>query len=104
MLADIRSAARGLLRAPTVAISGVLCLALGIGATAEISSAISRALFQSLPFREPGRLGAVHRTTPHSGALGTWPLSEPTDSDLVPGSRRIKGLAALSFCTALVSL
>ena len=75
MLSDIRSAARGLLRSPTVFISGVLCLALGIGATTAISSAISRALFQSLPFREPERLVAVHRTTPHSGPLGTWPLS-----------------------------
>ena len=104
MLADIRSAARGLLRAPTVAISAVLCLALGIGATAAISSAISRALFQSLPFREPDRLVAVHRTTPHSGPLGTWPLSAPTYSDLAQRSRRIEGLAALSFGTALVAL
>ena len=104
MLADIRSAARGLLRAPTVAVSGVLCLALGIGATAAISSAISRALFQSLPFREPQRLVAVHRTTPHSGPLGTWPLSAPTYSDLAQRSRRVEGLAALSFGTALVAL
>ena len=104
MLADIRSAARGLLRAPTVALSAVLCLALGIGATAAISSAISRALFQSLPFREPARLVAVHRTTPHSGPLGTWPLSAPTYSDLAQRSRRIEGLAALSFGTALVAL
>ena len=104
MLADIRSAARGLLRAPTVAVSGVLCLALGIGATAAISSAISRALFQSLPFREPERLVAVHRTTPHSGPLGRWPLSAPTYSDLAQRSRRIEGLAALSFGTALVTL
>ena len=104
MLADLRSAARGLLRAPTVAISGVLCLALGIGATAAISSAISRALFQSLPFREPARLVAVHRTTPHSGPLGTWPLSAPTYSDLAQRSRRVEGLAALSFGTALVAL
>ncbi len=104
MLADIRSAARGLVRAPTIAISGVLCLALGIGATAAISSAISRALFQSLPFRDPERLVAVHRTTPHSGPLGRWPLSVPTYSDLAQRSRRIEGLAALSFGTALVSL
>src|SRR4051794_36508661 len=104
MLADIRSAARGLLRAPTVAISGVLCLALGIGATAAISSAISRALFQSLPFREPERLVAVHRTTPHSGPLGTWPLSAPTYTDLAQRSQRVTGLAAISFGTALVSL
>ena len=104
MLADIRSAARGLMRAPTVALSGVLCLALGIGATAAISSAISRALFQSLPFREPERLVAVHRTTPHSGPLGRWPLSAPTYSDLAQRSRRIEGLAALSFGTALITL
>ena len=104
MLADIRSAARGLLRAPTVAVSGVLCLALGIGATAAISSAISRALFQSLPFRDPERLVAVHRTTPHSGPVGTWPLSAPTYGDLAQRSRRVDGLAALSFGTALVAL
>jgi len=104
MLADIRSAARGLVRAPTVAISGVLCLALGIGATAAISSAISRALFQSLPFHDPERLVAVHRTTPHSGPLGRWPLSAPTYSDLAQRSRRVQGLAALSFGTALITL
>src|SRR4051812_18277610 len=104
MLADIRSAARGLLRAPTVAVSGVLCLALGIGATAAISSAISRALFQSLPFREPERLVAVHRTTPHSGPLGTWPLSAPTYMDLAQRARRVEGLSAISFGTALVTL
>src|SRR5690349_18047898 len=104
MLADIRSAARGLMRSPTVAISGVLCLALGIGATAAISSAISRALFQSLPFREPAQLVAIHRTTPHSGPLGSWPLSAPNYADLAQRSRRIEGMAALTFGTALVAL
>ena len=104
MLSDLRSATRGLLRTPTVAISGILCLALGIGATAAISSAISRALFQSLPFREPERLVAVHRTTPHSGPLGTWPLSVPNYSDLATRTRTVHGMAALSFGTALVAL
>ncbi|HEY7236248.1 MAG TPA: ABC transporter permease [Gemmatimonadaceae bacterium] len=104
MISTIRSAARSLLRSPTVAISGVLCLALGIGATAAISSAISRALFQSLPFREPARLVAVHRTTPHSGPFGTWPLSAPNYIDLAQRTRRIEGLAALSFGRALVAL
>lgn len=104
MFADIRSAARGLMRAPTVAISGVLCLALGIGATAAISSAISRALFQSLPFREPERLVAIHRTTPHSGPLGTWPLSAPNYADLAQRTRRIEGMAALTFGSALVAM
>src|SRR5690348_1620962 len=104
MLSDLRAAARGLVRSPTVAISGVLCLALGIGATAAISSAISRALFQSLPFREPERLVAIHRTTPHSGPLGTWPLSVPNFADLAQATRTIEGMSALSFGTALVAL
>ena len=95
---------RGLLRTPTVAIAGILCLALGIGATAAISSAISRALFQSLPFREPAQLVAVHRTTPHSGPLGTWPLSAPNYMDLARTTQRIEGLAAFGFGTALVTL
>ena len=104
MLSDLRSAARGLLRTPTVTIAGVLCLALGIGATAAISSAVSRALFHSLPFREPTQLVAVHRTTPHSGPLGTWPMSAPNYTDLARSTRRIEGLAAFGFGTALVAL
>lgn len=104
MFADIRTAARGLLRSPTVTVSGILCLALGIGATAAISSAISRALFQTLPFAEPDRLVAVHRTTPQSGPLGTWPFSVPNYLDLAHSSRRVQGMAALTFGTALVTL
>ncbi|HEX3867414.1 MAG TPA: hypothetical protein VHV78_11710, partial [Gemmatimonadaceae bacterium] len=64
---ELRNAARGLLRTPTVSLSAILCLALGIGATAAISSAVSRALLQSLPFRAPDRLVAVFRTTPQTG-------------------------------------
>jgi putative ABC transport system permease protein len=104
MLSDLRTSARGLLRSPVLAISGVLCLAVGIGATAAISGAISRALFQSLPFREPDRLVAVHRTTPQSGPLGTWPLSAPNYTDLAGRSRSVQGMAALTFGTALVTL
>jgi putative ABC transport system permease protein len=72
-LTELRNAARGLLRTPTVSVSAILCLALGIGATTAISSAINRALLQSLPFKDPDRLVAVFRTTPQSGPQGTWP-------------------------------
>ena len=101
---DIRTAARGLLRTPTVALSAIACLALGLGATAAISSAISRALFQALPFRDPERLVAVHRTTPQSGPLGTWPMSAPNYTDLASRTRRLDKLAAISQGTALVAL
>ena len=104
MISDLRSASRSLLRTPTVTVAGVVCLALGIGATAAISSAIARVLFQRLPLREPERLVAVHRTTPQSGPLGTWPLSAPNFVDLAQRTRRIEGLAAFTFGTALVTL
>ena len=103
-LSDVRTAARGLLRTPTVALSAVVCLALGIGATAAISSAISRALFQSLPFRDAAELVAVHRTTPQSGPQGTWPMSVPNYTDLAQRARRLQGLAAMGGGTALVAL
>ncbi|AHG92229.1 permease (plasmid) [Gemmatirosa kalamazoonensis] len=101
---ELRSAARGLMRAPTVAVSAILCLALGIGATTAISSAIDRALVQALPFRAPDRLVAVFRTTPQSGPQGTWPQSVANYLDLAAGTRRLSALAAISQGTALVTL
>jgi putative ABC transport system permease protein len=103
-MTELRSAARGLARNPTVALSAVLCLSLGIGATAAISSAISRALVQSLPFRDADRLVAVFRTTPQTGPQGTWPHSAPNYVDLARGTRRLSALAALTPGTALVNL
>jgi putative ABC transport system permease protein len=103
-LLELRSAARSLARAPTVTVCAVLCLALGIGATAAISSAIDRALLKSLPFRDPDRLVAVFRTTPNSGPQGTWPQSIPNYLDLAERTRRLGALAAVSFGTALVGL
>ena len=101
---EVRNAARGLLRSPTVTICAVLCLALGIGATTAISSAVSRALLQPLPFDDPDRLVAVHRTTPHSGPAGTWPQSAANYVDLAKSSTLIEGLSAVTFGSALISL
>jgi predicted permease len=103
-LRELRNAARGLARVPTVTLSAVTCLALGIGATTAISSAISRALLQQPPLRDPDRLVAVHRVTPQSGPMGTWPQSAPNYVDLAGSARRIEGLSAISQGTALVDL
>ncbi len=102
--AEIRSAIRGLSRSPTIAVSAVLCLALGIGATTAISSALDQALFRTLPFRDPGRLVAVHRVTPQSGPQGTWPHSAANYVDLARESRQVEGLAAMSQGTALLQM
>lgn len=104
VVAELRSAARSLRRAPTVSVSAVLCLALGIGATTAISSAIHRALLQPAPFRDPGRLVAVHRVTPQSGPMGTWPQSPANYTDLARDVRQVEDLAAMSSGTALVQM
>jgi putative ABC transport system permease protein len=101
---DIRNAVRGLLRSPTTTVCAILCLGLGIGATTAISSALSRALLQPLPFREPERLVAVHRITPQSGPLGRWSQSVANYVDLRDRSRRIEGLAAVTWGSAIVNL
>jgi len=101
---EIRNAARGLARTPTVALSAILCLALGIGATAAISSAINRALLKALPFSRPDRLVAVFRTTPNSGPLGTWPQSSANYADMAKRTRSLTDLAAISRGTALINL
>ena len=58
---EVLAAVRSLRRAPLVSASAIICIALGIGSTAAISSAISRALLQPLPFREPERLVTVYQ-------------------------------------------
>jgi len=98
---ELLAAIRSLRRAPLVSGSAILCIALGIGATAAISSAISRALLQPLPFRDPERLVTVYRTTPH---FDTGPFSPGNYADLARETRQLDGLAAIARTTALLQL
>ncbi|HTI64145.1 MAG TPA: ABC transporter permease [Gemmatimonadaceae bacterium] len=101
---ELRTAARGLARTPGMALSAVLCIALGVGGTTAVASAISRALLQPLPVRDGDRLVAVHRITPQSGPEGTWPESPANYADLARQSRTVDSLSAITFGTALVNL
>jgi putative ABC transport system permease protein len=100
-LSELRGALRGLRRAPTIAASAVVCIALGLGSTAAISSAVDRALVQRPPFRDPGRIVTVYRTTPH---FDTGPWAPLNYADLARTSRAIPQLSAISSTTALLSL
>lgn len=101
LTSDLRTAARALWRAPTVTICAILCLALGLGATTAIASAIDRALVRALPFRDPGRLVTVYRTAPQAS---DWPFSAPKFLDLARGTRTLEGMSALAWSSRLVAL
>src|SRR6185503_51015 len=88
-------------RTPLVSGSAILCVALGIGSTSAISSAISRALLQPLPFRDPGRLVTVYRTTPN---FDTGPFSPGNYSELARESRQFEAISAITPTTSLLQL
>ena len=101
IVTELLAAARALRRTPLVSGSAILCIGLGIGSTSAISSAISRALLQPLPFREPGRLVTVYRTTPN---FNTGPFSPANYSDLARDSKQLEALSTITPTTSLLQL
>lgn len=61
---DIRYGLRMLARSPGFAVAAVVILAIGIGATTAMLSAIDAALFQPCPYRNPERLAWLGETSP----------------------------------------
>lgn len=59
LLRDVRYALRGFRRSPVFAVTAVVTLALGIGATAAVFSVVDRILFRSLPYAQDDRLVSV---------------------------------------------
>lgn len=96
-MSDLRDAARGLRRAPTVALAAIICLALGIGVTTAVASAVNRALVQPPPYRDPARLVTVYRTAPHANS---WPHSAPNYLDYARATHQLSGLAAGTWANA----
>jgi putative ABC transport system permease protein len=72
---DIRYALRGFRRSPVFAVTAVITMALGIGATTAVFSVVDRILFRSLPYSDPDRLVSVGLTAPiipQEFVLGAW--------------------------------
>ena len=97
---DIRFGARLLLKSPVTSAAALLSLALGIGGTTTMFSAVDAVLLRPLPFAEPERLVMVSATSP------TFRSGSPTrrGGDLSPadyldyrGSSSFEGLAAMSM-------
>lgn len=73
MRQDIRFAVRQLLKSPAFSIIAVLTLALAIGATTAIFSAVDAVLLHPLPYPDPNRLMIVTENLPHYGLAGLQP-------------------------------
>ena len=69
MLQDLRLAFRGFRLQPGFAIVAILTLALGVGATTAIFSAVNAVALKPLPFREPENLFSLR--TEMGGRLTT---------------------------------
>jgi len=73
MLADIRYALRGFLRAPLFAVVAVLSLAIGIGANSAIFSVVNALLLSPLPYPDPDRLVILWLRSPGINIPQDWP-------------------------------
>ncbi|HSY82433.1 MAG TPA: ADOP family duplicated permease [Gemmatimonadaceae bacterium] len=97
---DLRIAARSLRRTPGTALCAILCLALGMGMSTAVYSALDRALFQPLGFRRPEELVTVYRRTP---SFSGGPFSGPSYLEMTRSAHQLAALAAANPSTALLS-
>ena len=79
LLWDLRYAVRQLRKSPGFTVTAVLTLALGVGATTAIFSAVYGLLLKSLPFADAGRIVAVAET--HAQVVGGIEATYPDYQD-----------------------
>jgi predicted permease len=91
---NLRYAARQLRQSPGFALTAILTLALGIGATTAIFSAVYALLLASLPFHDAGRLVSIGETYPQ--IPGAMEVTYPDYQDWQSQQRSFTGLAAWS--------
>lgn len=97
---DARFALRQLARSPLFATVSILTVAIGIGATTSIMSAVRGIVLRPLPFIAPGELVRVYS---RSDRIGVTAVSVPDFSDLRAQTVSFEGVAAWYSATANLS-
>ena len=95
LVADLRYAARSLMRARGFALAVVVTLGLGIGATTAIFSVVRGVMLKPLPHREGDRLMYLRQSTRGPGGENVA-FSVPEINDFRAGSRALGGIAEYS--------
>jgi predicted permease len=102
---DVRFAVRYLWRNPAFALTAIVTLALGIGATTAIFSVVNAVLLRPLPFPDPGRLVVVYSQSPviaqGSTSVGNLYTSlGPVDAFQTMGARSFTSFNVIDEVTA----
>ena len=94
LIRDFVHAARALRKSPTFAITAIVTIALGIGASATIFSVVNTVLLQPLPYRDPDRLVYIWADLRNRNVVDF--LSPPGDvQDLDQQTTRFDGVAGV---------
>ena len=94
MLHDLRFAWRMLKRSPVFTVTALLILAVGIGATTTLFSAVYAVLLRPLPFADPDRLVTIWHQDRDEG-VDRSPLAYDTFRDLEGRARTLEAFAGL---------
>src|SRR5215468_1003676 len=99
---DFRFAVRTLSKGPAFALTAVLTVALGIGASTAIFSVMNAVLLKPLPYRDPGRLGIIWGDL-RARHLANFPFSGPDFDDLRHTATAFESIAGVNTFRAVVT-
>ena len=86
---DVRFAVRTLRRSPSYSITAVVVIAVGIGASTAIFSAVNAFFFRPLPFADPDRLALLYETNPEFD----WKDAAAAPANMMDWRERVRSFA-----------
>ena len=95
IIRDVLFAFRSLRRQPAFAITAVLTIALGIGATAAIFSVVNAVLLRPLPYNDAARLGTIWNDMRNRNVVD-FPIAPGDFFDLQTQLTQFDGLVGLN--------